>query len=90
LPKRKANQPELLKGWKEIAKFLGLTPATVQRWARGGMPVRREGRYTVADGLEQWIGRESQMPKAAHVLTGDADISVGGTTHTGRAEISAQ
>jgi hypothetical protein len=25
--------------------------------------------------LEQWIGRQSAVPKAAHVLTGDADIA---------------
>ena len=67
----------LLKGWAAIAKFLGLTPATVQRWARAGMPARREGRFTVANraDLEQWIAKESGMPKPAHVLTGDADIS---------------
>ena len=41
------------------------------------MPVRREGRFTVADrsDLEAWLGREAGMPKAAHVVTGDADIS---------------
>jgi hypothetical protein len=77
--KRKSQNDlsELLKGWAAIAKFLGLTPATVQRWARAGMPVRREGRFTVANRaeLEKWIAKESGMPKPAHVLTGDADIS---------------
>lgn len=79
MAKRKShNDPsEVLKGWAAIAKFLGLTTATAQRWARGGMPVRREGRFTVADraDLEKWIGKESGMPKPAHVLTGDADIA---------------
>ena len=66
-----------LKGWKAIANYLGLTPATAQRWAESGMPIKREGRYTIAEPAEiqAWIGRESHMPKAAHVLTGEADIA---------------
>lgn len=41
------------------------------------MPVRREGRFTVAERskLQEWLGRVSQMPKPAHIMTGDADIS---------------
>jgi hypothetical protein len=75
--KQKAATSDLLKGWAAIAKFLGLTPATAQRWAKAGMPVRREGRFTVADRaeLEAWLRRESGMSKPAHVMTGDADIS---------------
>ncbi|HLH06293.1 MAG TPA: hypothetical protein VKW78_03575 [Terriglobales bacterium] len=75
--KTKADSLAVLKGWAQISRFLGLTPATAQRWARAGMPVRREGRFTVASRseLEAWIGKESGMPKPAHVLTGDADIS---------------
>jgi hypothetical protein len=74
---KKPNAPELLKGWAAISKFLGLSTATAQRWAKAGMPVRREDRYTVAERakLQEWLGRESGMPKPAHVLTGDADIS---------------
>jgi phage terminase Nu1 subunit (DNA packaging protein) len=66
-----------LKGWTAIAQHLGLTPATAQRWAREGMPVRREGRFTVADPaeLESWLGRESHTEEPAHVITGDADIA---------------
>jgi hypothetical protein len=75
--KAKAETSELLKGWAAIAKFLGLSTAVAQRWAKAGMPVRREGRFTVAerDKLQEWLGRESGMPRPAHVLTGDADIS---------------
>jgi hypothetical protein len=75
--KQKAERSDLLKGWVAIAKFLGLSSATAHRWAKAGMPVRREGRFTVADRaeLEAWLGRESGMPKPAHVVTGDADIS---------------
>jgi hypothetical protein len=40
----KAKEPETLKGWQQIAKFLGQPVATAQRWAKSGMPVTREGR----------------------------------------------
>ncbi len=75
--KPKPKTSDLLKGWAAIGKFLGLTPATAHRGAKAGMPVRREGRFTVANRaeLEAWLGRESGMPKPAHVMTGDADIS---------------
>jgi hypothetical protein len=68
----------LLKGWAAIAKFLGLTPVTVQRWARAGMPVRRDGRFALANraDLEAWIAKESGMPKPAHVLTGGARAQI--------------
>ncbi|HZS29244.1 MAG TPA: hypothetical protein VFB76_18610 [Candidatus Angelobacter sp.] len=75
--KKSAPAPTSLKGWKAIAGYLGLTPATAQRWAEDGMPVKREGRFTVADPaeLQAWLGRESHMAKPAHVMTKDADIS---------------
>jgi len=38
-----------LKGWTDIARYLGIPIATAHRWASEGMPVRREGRFTVAD-----------------------------------------
>jgi hypothetical protein len=40
-----AAQPERLKGWDQIAQFLGQPIAAAQRWARSGMPVKREGLY---------------------------------------------
>jgi hypothetical protein len=66
-----------LKGWKAIAAYLGIPPATAQRWAGQGMPVRHEGRFTVADrdAISAWLGRESHMAKPAHVMTGEADIA---------------
>jgi hypothetical protein len=66
-----------LKGWTAIARFLGIPVATAHRWASEGMPVRREGRFTVADrdGVSAWLGRESHMPKPAHVMTEDADMA---------------
>jgi phage terminase Nu1 subunit (DNA packaging protein) len=67
----------LLKGWTAIARFLGIPVATAHRWASEGMPVRREGRFTVADrdAVSAWLGRESHMPKPAHVMTKDADMA---------------
>jgi hypothetical protein len=75
--KKKSNQQALLKGWAAIAKFLGLSPASAQRWAKEGMPIRREGRFTVADPgeLQAWLGRESHMKAPARVVTGEADIA---------------
>ncbi len=32
--KTKPNEPEALKGWHRIAKFLGQPVATAQRWAK--------------------------------------------------------
>jgi hypothetical protein len=32
-----------------IAKFLGTSPASAQGWAKQGMPVKRQGRFTIAD-----------------------------------------
>jgi len=66
-----------LKGWRAIARYLGIPVATAHRWASEGMPVRREGRFTVADRDEvsAWLGRESHMPKPAHVMTEDADVA---------------
>jgi hypothetical protein len=69
--------PEVLKGWKIIGEYLGMGAATAQRWAKGGMPVRREGRYTVADpeDISRWLGREAHMSGPAIVASKDADIS---------------
>jgi hypothetical protein len=66
-----------LKGWSAIARYLGIPVATAHRWANEGMPVRREGRFTVADreAVSAWLGRESHMPKPAHVMTANADVA---------------
>jgi hypothetical protein len=69
--------PETLKGWKAIGEYLGIGAATAQRWAKSGMPVKREGRYMVAepDDISSWLGREAHMPAPAHVMRADADIT---------------
>jgi len=73
---KKTTPAAALKGWPAIAKFLGTSPASAQGWAKQGMPVKREGRFAIADPSEvqAWLGRQSHMPKPAHILTGDADI----------------
>jgi hypothetical protein len=67
---------DILKGWQAIARFLGQSPAVVERWAReSGMPVSRQGRYVVAspEELNRWLGRESGEP--VHVATESADLA---------------
>jgi hypothetical protein len=41
------------------------------------MPVRREGRSTVAgpDELRAWLGRESHMAAPAQLLTDETDVA---------------
>jgi hypothetical protein len=60
----KSKQPALLKGWQEIASFLGLPVSTVRRWAKFGMPISREGRRVQAspEELNRWLGREVSEP----------------------------
>ena len=50
-----------LKGWQQIAAFLGQPVAVAERWAHTGMPVERKGRYVYAspEELQRWLGRES-------------------------------
>jgi hypothetical protein len=64
-----------LKGWQEIAGFLGEPVSVVQRWAKEGMPVRRESRAVESspDELNKWMGKESGKP--VHVATETADLS---------------
>jgi phage terminase Nu1 subunit (DNA packaging protein) len=78
---KKTAPPEtgLLKGWAAISDFLKMPPATAQRWAKSGMPVKREGRFTVADPeeLRAWLGREADMPAPAQIATNTADLTSG-------------
>jgi hypothetical protein len=79
MPKKKtapAPAQTSLKGWTAIAKFMGTTPASAQTWAKKGMPVKREGRFTVADiaEVQAWLGKQSHMPGPAHILTNETDI----------------
>ncbi len=70
--------PMLLKGWKAIADYLGQPIAVAQRWGKSGMPIRREGRYTVATpaDLSRWLGGESGAREPVHIAAeGDTDLS---------------
>jgi hypothetical protein len=73
------NKPanDKLKSWKAIGAYLGISQSAAQRWASQGMPVKKEGRFTVADReeLRRWLGRESHMPEAAHIFTPETDVS---------------
>ena len=73
----KPKDSGLLQGWTAIAGFLGLPTATAQRWARTGMPVRKQGRFTVAykAELQQWLGRESHMAAPAQVVGKNTDLA---------------
>jgi hypothetical protein len=50
-----------LKGWQQIAAFLGQPVSVAQRWAKSGMPVEKRGRYVYSspDELNCWLGRET-------------------------------
>jgi hypothetical protein len=82
MPKSKAKpksgpsaQPDVLKGWKQIAEFLGEPMSVVQRWASTGMPVRREGQFvsTTVKELNDWLGQQSGKP--VHVVTDETDLT---------------
>jgi hypothetical protein len=75
--KSKNTEPQTLTGWKAIGEYLGIGQTAAQRWAKSGMPVRREGRFTVADvnEIRQWLGREAHMPAPAQVVTEGTDLS---------------
>jgi hypothetical protein len=73
--KRPASQPETLKGWKEIAEFLGEPISAVKRWRSEGMPVVEQGRFVASspEQLSAWLGRESGKP--VHVVTPETDLA---------------
>ena len=70
-------QNERLKGWNEIASFLGQPVAVAQRWARSGMPVTREGRFMYASGeeLSTYLGREAGLDVPVHIATENMGLS---------------
>jgi len=74
---RPKPQDRVLTGWREIAEFLGQSQATVQRWAKSGMPVAKQGRYVTASAeeLARWLGRESGTRKPVHIAAvGERDL----------------
>jgi hypothetical protein len=75
--RKRPSSPARLKGWSEIAQFLGQPVAVAQRWAKSGMPVRREGRFVTAltNELSQYLGREAGLNVPVRIPTGDTDLS---------------
>jgi hypothetical protein len=75
IPAKPQPEHSQLKGWKEIADFLGEPVSVVERWASEGMPVSRQGRFVTAspDALQAWFGKESGKP--VHVFTPETDLS---------------
>jgi hypothetical protein len=71
----KTGSSDSLKGWRQIASFLGLPISGAQRWAKSGMPVTREGRRVQAspEELNRWMERETSEP--VHIATESADLS---------------
>lgn len=78
MPKRKKaeTKPDALKGWKDIAAFLGQPLTVAQRWATEGMPVRKQGRYveTSREELNHWLGRESSG-EPVQIASSETDLS---------------
>lgn len=74
-PAAKPDPNALLKGWQQIATFLGIPTSTAQRWAKTGMPVMRDGRRIEADRdeLNRWMERETHEP--VHIATDSTDLS---------------
>ena len=65
-----------LRGWPAITQFLGMPNSTVHRWAKEGMPVRREGRNVVArpEELNRWLQRTSGEAAGVHVVSAGSDL----------------
>jgi hypothetical protein len=78
MAKRKKPEaaPDVLKGWRQIATFLGQPVSVVQRWASEGMPARRQGRYVQAsrEELNHWLGRES-AGEPVQIATPETDLN---------------
>jgi len=74
--KKREAQPELLKGWQQIAAFLGQPVTVVRRWAAEGMPIRTQGRYVESscEELSRWLGRES-AGEPVQIATSETDLS---------------
>jgi hypothetical protein len=70
------NGSDTLKGWNEIAAFLGQPVSVAQRWADSGMPVEKRGRYVYSsrEQLNQWLGRES-AGEPVQIATPATDLS---------------
>ncbi len=76
MPRQRKPEQEMkrLVGWQQIATFLGVPMSTAHRWAKSGMPTRREGRSVVAsmEELNGWLGHEVAEP--VQIATAETDL----------------
>ena len=83
MPKEKPkSKRRVLKGWGEIAEFLGQTVSVAQRWQKEGMPVTREGRSSCLFRGSDRMGRRGtrQEGTCSHCREGEdllADLKQG-------------
>ena len=69
---RKKQPPVELKGWKEIADFLGQSVALAQRWSRTEqLPIVKKGRNVTStkDALNRWLGEGKRIASSNDDLT---------------------
>ena len=94
MPKPKKDS-DSLKGWQQIAAFLGQPVSVAQRWANSGMPVEKRGRYVYSarEELSRWLGRESAGGRSRSRLSISTSVrNSSGVCHTSasRAEVKAR
>jgi hypothetical protein len=78
MPKAKSkSKSHALKGWGQIAAFLGQPVAVAQRWQKSGMPVTREGRFVYAsrEELTAWVGSERGRSEPVHIASEGEDLA---------------
>lgn len=65
-----------LKGWHAISSFLEQPISVVERWAREGMPVMREGRFVYADpaALQRWLGFQPGTKAETQIVANTSDL----------------
>lgn len=65
-----------MKGWGEIAEFLGQTVSVAQRWQKSGMPVTHDGPFVYAspEELTAWVGTERGQKEPVHIASEDEDL----------------
>src|SRR5438270_4473361 len=65
-----------LKGWQQISTFLSQPVSVAQRWAKDGMPLKRQGRFVTAtpEELNKWLGPQVGG-EPVQVATADLDLS---------------
>jgi len=70
------DQADVLKGWQQIAAFLGQPVSVAHRWATEGMPVKRQGRYVESsrEELNHWLGHEL-AGEPVQIATEGTDLS---------------